>query len=139
MENLTEKEKFRLNYLKLERINAHLANERTYLAWIRSALSMFSLYISLFVTGDISGGLFWWIGGFYGLSCGVVVAVGYARYKALYAFLEMSYSEMAPTFGEHPGTREVFFLMGLTIVVACVAFFYVGNTYVAWSSLDFVF
>lgn len=35
-------EAFRGQLLKFERINAHLANERTWLAWVRTALSLVS-------------------------------------------------------------------------------------------------
>ena len=38
-------QQFRGQLLKFERINAHLANERTWLAWIRTALSLLSCYI----------------------------------------------------------------------------------------------
>mmetsp|Transcript_19605 Transcript_19605/g.25377 ORF Transcript_19605/g.25377 Transcript_19605/m.25377 type:complete len:243 (-) Transcript_19605:781-1509(-) len=38
---------FRTQLLKFERINAHLANERTWLAWVRTALSLISCGFTL--------------------------------------------------------------------------------------------
>lgn len=38
---------FRGELLKFERVNAHLANERTWLAWVRTALSVLGVALSL--------------------------------------------------------------------------------------------
>mmetsp|Transcript_10092 Transcript_10092/g.13156 ORF Transcript_10092/g.13156 Transcript_10092/m.13156 type:complete len:331 (+) Transcript_10092:16-1008(+) len=128
VENLTDNERFRLNYLKLERINAHLANERTYLCWIRTALTLLSIFFSLYVSGAVSGAAFWFIGGVFGMVIPIICYTGYIRYHALYIFLEMSYSEMMPYIGK-AGVQEAFFLMGVTLVIACTSYFFVAKEY----------
>ncbi|CAM9870390.1 unnamed protein product, partial [Hapterophycus canaliculatus] len=40
-------QEFRGEMLKFERVNAHLANERTWLAWVRTALSVLGVALSL--------------------------------------------------------------------------------------------
>lgn len=40
-------QEFRGELLKFERVNAHLANERTWLAWVRTALSVLGVALSL--------------------------------------------------------------------------------------------
>lgn len=44
--------KFRGQVLKFERVQAHLANERTWLAWVRTALSALSVAFSLLTLSD---------------------------------------------------------------------------------------
>lgn len=48
-------EKFRGELLKFERVNAHLANERTWLAWVRTALSVLGVALSLLSLADDLG------------------------------------------------------------------------------------
>lgn len=45
-------EVFRGELLKFERVNAHLANERTWLAWVRTALSVIGVALSLLSLAD---------------------------------------------------------------------------------------
>ncbi|CAM9157764.1 unnamed protein product [Phaeothamnion confervicola] len=53
-----EGQEFRGQLLKFERINAHLANERTWLAWVRTALSVLTVALSFIsLTDDLSGKL----------------------------------------------------------------------------------
>ncbi|CAM9259694.1 unnamed protein product [Ectocarpus sp. 12 AP-2014] len=46
---------FRGELLKFERVNAHLANERTWLAWVRTALSVLGVALSLISLTDDMG------------------------------------------------------------------------------------
>lgn len=48
-------EVFRGELLKFERVNAHLANERTWLAWVRTALSVLGVALSLLSLADDLG------------------------------------------------------------------------------------
>lgn len=48
-------ESFRGEMLKFERVNAHLANERTWLAWVRTALSVLGVALSLLSLADDLG------------------------------------------------------------------------------------
>lgn len=48
-------ETFRGELLKFERVNAHLANERTWLAWVRTALSVLGVALSLLSLADDLG------------------------------------------------------------------------------------
>ncbi|CAM9246064.1 unnamed protein product [Choristocarpus tenellus] len=53
-----EGKEFRGELLKFERINAHLANERTWLAWVRTALSVLTMALSLLsLTDDLSSSI----------------------------------------------------------------------------------
>lgn len=49
---------FRGEMLKFERVNAHLANERTWLAWVRTALSVLGVALSLLSLSDSLGSTF---------------------------------------------------------------------------------
>lgn len=48
-------QEFRGELLKFERVNAHLANERTWLAWVRTALSVLGVALSLISLADDMG------------------------------------------------------------------------------------
>ena len=48
-------QEFRGEVLKFERVNAHLANERTWLAWVRTALSVLGVALSLISLTDEMG------------------------------------------------------------------------------------
>ncbi|CAM9601085.1 unnamed protein product [Scytosiphon promiscuus] len=48
-------QEFRGELLKFERVNAHLANERTWLAWVRTALSVLGVALSLISLTDDLG------------------------------------------------------------------------------------
>eukprot|EP00752_Nemacystus_decipiens_P014392 g12801.t1 len=48
-------QEFRGELLKFERVNAHLANERTWLAWVRTALSVLGVALSLISLTDEMG------------------------------------------------------------------------------------
>eukprot|EP00903_Cladosiphon_okamuranus_P016293 g15025.t1 len=48
-------QEFRGELLKFERVNAHLANERTWLAWVRTALSVLGVALSLISLTDDMG------------------------------------------------------------------------------------
>lgn len=48
-------QEFRGELLKFERVNAHLANERTWLAWVRTALSVLGVALSLISLTDELG------------------------------------------------------------------------------------
>lgn len=50
-------EVFRGELLKFERVNAHLANERTWLAWVRTALSVLGVALSLLSLCDDLGSI----------------------------------------------------------------------------------
>lgn len=51
-------QEFRGELLKFERVNAHLANERTWLAWVRTALSVLGVALSLVsLTADMGSTL----------------------------------------------------------------------------------
>ena len=87
---------FRGELLKFERINAHLANERTWLAWIRTSLSTLSCafaFLSLSSSGVFKRVVF-------GLGCLFCVAVmfvyltGWSRYRRVKLILGLSFNQM---------------------------------------------
>lgn len=63
--------------LKLNRLTSFLANERTYLAWVRTACSMFALAISTLALTSKEQGAEWWLGWATGLMIACLSAVCY--------------------------------------------------------------
>lgn len=114
---------FRGQVLKFERVQAHLANERTWLAWVRTALSALSiafslltmsedatsqwLAVSLFVTGSfmVSNVLFTFI-------------TGWLRYVRVKDVLMLSKSEMTEHFGRFGLSHHARFLSAILLFIS---------------------
>lgn len=87
---------FRGELLKFERINSHLANERTWLAWVRTALSTLSCAFA-FLTLSNSGYLevfVYVLGTLFCVSVLVVFTTGWLRYTRVKEILGLSFKEM---------------------------------------------
>ncbi|KAJ8614512.1 hypothetical protein CTAYLR_000786 [Chrysophaeum taylorii] len=85
---------FRGQLLKFERINAHLANERTWLAWVRTALSLVSCAFTLLNEAYSDGNQSWRIT-YFVIGCLFVGCVdltwltGWFRYRRIKDILAM--------------------------------------------------
>ena len=93
----TSANSFRGELLKFERINAHLANERTWLAWVRTALSTLSCafaFLSLTSTSGIYKVMTYIIGSLFCVCVIFVYTTGYLRYTRVKLILGLSFSEM---------------------------------------------
>lgn len=91
---------FRGELLKFERINAHLANERTWLAWVRTALSTLSCsfaFLSLSSSGYFEI-MIYILGSLFCLSVLFVYATGWLRYVRVKLILGLSFNEMKNRF-----------------------------------------
>ena len=87
---------FRGELLKFERINSHLANERTWLAWVRTALSTLSCAFA-FLTMSNSGYLevfVYVLGTLFCVSVLLVFLTGWLRYTRVKTILGLSFKEM---------------------------------------------
>lgn len=96
----TSANSFRGELLKFERINAHLANERTWLAWVRTALSTLSCafaFLSLSNSGYYEI-MVYVLGSIFCLSVIFVYVTGWLRYSRVKLILGLSFNEMKSKF-----------------------------------------
>lgn len=87
---------FRGELLKFERINAHLANERTWLAWVRTALSCLSCafaFLSISSSGLFST-LTYLLGALFCLAVLIIYVTGWLRYNRVKTILGLSFTDM---------------------------------------------
>jgi len=122
----SETERFRMRMIFLERANAHLANERTYLAWIRTALCFLNAFLQFFLLGNSQQPVFYYLGGIFGAMIPVIAYTGYARFQRFECFLGMSYTDIRPFIGK-TGLHEIFFTLSASICLACIALFFIGT------------
>lgn len=130
-QHLTSATSFRGELLKFERINAHLANERTWLAWVRTALSTLSCafaFLSLSSSGTYEVFVYV-LGSLFCLSVLFVYVTGWLRYTRIKLILGLSFSEMKNKF-DRIGITWVARLFGGLFVCTSVIY-WLG----AWSSV----
>lgn len=121
---------FRGELLKFERVNAHLANERTWLAWVRTALSVLGVALSLLSLMDDmdSTGM-----DSIALALGVAFVVctlftymtGWLRYTRVTKVLTWTGSQVKGTFGRF---RLQYFtrFLGIALVLTVPVYLYGG-------------
>ena len=114
---------FRGELLKFERISAHLANERTWLAWVRTALSTLSCsfaFLSLSNTGYFEI-LLYILGSLFCLSVLFVYATGWLRYTRVKLILGLSFKEMKNRF-DRIGIHWVSRIFGVLFIATSVLY-----------------
>jgi len=129
---LTSATSFRGELLKFERINAHLANERTWLAWVRTALSTLSCafaFLSLTSSGTYEIFVYL-LGSLFCLGVLFVYVTGWLRYTRIKLILGLSFSEMKNRF-DRIGITWVARLFGVLFLMTAVTY-WAG----AWSSIE---
>lgn len=87
---------FRGELLKFERINAHLANERTWLAWVRTALSTLSCafaFLSLSTQGFFETAVYI-LGSLFCVAMIFIFITGWHRYSRIKIILGLSFNDM---------------------------------------------
>lgn len=95
----TTEEGFRGQLLKYERINAHLANERTWLAWIRTALGLLSCAFMLESQGTKAWTVTYFVlGCFFVASVDLAWVTGWFRYRKTKQILAMAKENIPPKF-----------------------------------------
>jgi len=123
---MTNATSFRGELLKFERINAHLANERTWLAWVRTALSTLSCafaFLSLSSSGYY-GVLVYVLGSLFCLCVIFVYVTGWLRYTRVKLILGLSFNEMKNRF-DRVGVTWVARILG-TLFVCTSIMYWVG-------------
>jgi len=115
-------QKFQGELLKFERINAHLANERTWLAWVRTALAVLAAAFSfLNLTQSFVGGAqiyVFCLGCFFIANTLVAYFTGWFRYSQVRDILGLPGHQMKPNFNRLGLGYQAKFLGALLIVTA---------------------
>ena len=110
--------------LKFERVQAHLANERTWLAWVRTALSALTIAFSLLTLSDDASSasqLALFVMG----SCMVAnvlftFVTGWLRYVRVKDVLMLTRSEMSENFGRFGLSHQARFMSALLLGISVV-------------------
>ncbi|GMH98621.1 hypothetical protein TrVE_jg11946 [Triparma verrucosa] len=117
---------FQASIMKFERVNAHLANERTWLAWIRTSISILGCAFSFLTLAEKSDqGMDWFC---VGLGIGFVVCVlltfftGYTRYRQVKRLLSLSLTDINENFERFGVGHQSRFLLLLLVLTAVLYF-----------------
>jgi len=130
---------FRSSLLKFERINAHLANERTWLAWIRTAVSVLGCSFSFLGIANSSAPVAAWA--CVGLGCGFVVATcatfytGWSRYKQVKFLLSQRLEDLNENF-DRLGVGYQSRLLGMLFFLTSILYFLGGTQQWLWKRAD---
>ena len=125
-------QQFRGQLLKFERINAHLANERTWLAWIRTALSLLSCAFTMLGESTSMSSSSWDISYFI-MGCLFVGCVdltwftGWMRYLKVKEVLALPKELLPPHFGRFRVTYQARLLGVLLTIVMFMYWFSFGG------------
>eukprot|EP00638_Chattonella_subsalsa_P005579 CAMPEP_0117771220 /NCGR_PEP_ID=MMETSP0947-20121206/24325_1 /TAXON_ID=44440 /ORGANISM="Chattonella subsalsa, Strain CCMP2191" /LENGTH=227 /DNA_ID=CAMNT_0005596519 /DNA_START=28 /DNA_END=711 /DNA_ORIENTATION=+ len=123
---------FQGELLKFERVNAHLANERTWLAWIRTALAVLSAaFTMLGLTDDFSSGyqLFVFIlGCLYVGNVLLTYITGWLRYAQVREILGLPGNMIKPKFNRFGLSHQARYL-ALLLLVTGVSYWFCLNHY----------
>jgi hypothetical protein len=133
----SEEHNFRASLLKFERINAHLANERTWLAWIRTAVSILGCsFTFLTLANNSASGVDW---ACIALGCGFVVctfatfATGWSRYRQVKGLLSLKLDDLNENF-ERLGVGHQSRLLGSMLFFTGLLYFTGGWMEWLWQS-----
>lgn len=116
-------EVFRGEMLKFERVNAHLANERTWLAWVRTALAVLGVALSLLSLmsdlGTVSGDSLALVLGVAFVLCTMFTYLtGWLRYSRVKEVLTWQGSQVKAKFGRFGlGYQARFLAIALILTV----------------------
>mmetsp|Transcript_610 Transcript_610/g.2402 ORF Transcript_610/g.2402 Transcript_610/m.2402 type:complete len:347 (-) Transcript_610:98-1138(-) len=117
---------FRAQLLKFERINAHLANERTYLAWVRTALALVSVGLTLL--GEATGNAYaWWrvtyfvVGALFLVCVDLTWLTGWCRYRRTKELLALPKRALPRKFGRY-GVRCQAHFLGVLLAATLLVF-----------------
>mmetsp|Transcript_63996 Transcript_63996/g.176786 ORF Transcript_63996/g.176786 Transcript_63996/m.176786 type:complete len:254 (+) Transcript_63996:272-1033(+) len=116
---------FQKQMLKFDRINAHLANERTWLAWIRTTFSLLSCGLTLqnYANDSSSGTWHWWL---FAVGCATIVSMdftymtGWIRYGKVKEILQQNKEVLGPKMGRLKLKYQTFLVFATLCTVAVV-------------------
>jgi len=121
----TKGNKFQGQYLKYERILAHLANERTFLAWERTALALLSISFSVLRLAMDRNGfeakVTYFIGCAVIFAVPVTSAVGFVRYNQTKSILLLPDIDITLKFGS-VGVVTQACLLGVILVLSSIVY-----------------
>lgn len=123
-------QEFRGELLKFERVNAHLANERTWLAWVRTALSVLGVALSLVSLSDDMGST---LTDSSALAVGVAFVVctlftyltGWLRYARVKEVLSWTGTQVKGSFGRF-GLQYFTWFLGVVLVLTVPIYLMAG-------------
>jgi putative membrane protein len=127
----------------IERYTDHSANERTFLAWVRTAIAImafgfvvekFDLFLRIAgaeVAAKTAPGSHQFLGDIAGLA--LIVLGGVMMVFALLRFRQTAADIAAPEMRRRPGERVDFTLVGLMLLLGAVLFVYLAYTVVSHS------
>ncbi|CAN0067004.1 unnamed protein product [Ascophyllum nodosum] len=125
---------FRGELLKFERVNAHLANERTWLAWVRTALSVLGVALSLLSLMDDMGtvamdSLALVLGVAFVVCTLFTYMTGWLRYTRVKKVLTWTSDQVKGSFGRF-GLQYFTRFLGVSLVLTVPLYLYGGVTIV---------
>ena len=136
-EGLPDDPAFQGQYIKFERVLSHLASERTWLAWLRAALTLLGVSFTLWelyakVSSDsqpILKEVVYWLGIGYAVVVPLTIVVGWVRYEKTKAVLALSDSRIHEHFG-HLGVKLQACTLGIVLLMTIVSYSSLGRYYI---------
>ena len=123
-------ERFQRQLIKFERVLSFLASERTYLAWLRAALTLMSEALTIWklyhsATSAWLRPWLYWCGFMFMLCVTLTVVVGIVRWRATARIFEMADEDAFAHFGS-VGVNLQAALLGMVLVVTAFGYLVVG-------------
>ena len=122
-------------YVNLERVLSHLANERTWLAWLRAALTLLTTAFMIWqLQGSIEHrplikGALHWLGIGFILVIPLTAVVGWIRYERTKHILSLSSVSIHHFFG-NLGVNVQAWLLGVVLTLTVGIYITLGNYYI---------
>ena len=114
---------FQKQLLKFDRLSAHLANERTWLAWVRTTLSLLS--IAFTVRGEMSSAKnSGWMTTLFVVGCATIICVeityftGWVRYHKVKAVLQTESLALQPKLGRFKLKLQTYSTFAVLVAIA---------------------
>jgi len=136
-EDLPDDPAFQGQYIKFERVLSHLASERTWLAWLRAAMTLLSVSFTLWelyakLSSDshpVLKTVVYWLGIGYAVVVPLTIVVGWVRYEKTKTILSLPDASLHQHFG-HLGVTIQACLLGAVLVITVVSYWSLGNYYI---------
>ena len=136
-EDLPDDPAFQGQYIKFERVLSHLASERTWLAWLRAALTLLGVSFTLWelyakVSSEsqpILKEVVYWLGIGYAVVVPLTIVVGWVRYERTKAVLALPDTSLHEHFG-HLGVKLQAFILGIVLLMTVVSYSSLGRYYI---------
>jgi uncharacterized membrane protein YidH (DUF202 family) len=123
---------FQKQLLKFDRLSAHLANERTWLAWVRTTLSLLSIAFTLHTEMSSANHSGWRVALFV-VGCATVLSVevtyftGWVRYQKVKKVLQTETSALQPKLGRFKLKLQTYSTFAVLVAIALA--YWMGGYY----------